>query len=199
MADKFSIDDIISEYSEKVEKDLKTDESQENDEILNEDTNIDESIEKDNDISDIDSDGYDPIKATDFDDELASDHTNEKKRNEENAALINNLTKHKKGKAAKQSIPPVNRASLKDIKMGLTGKIIPKTEEFDKALIPDDATYEEKSSILSQHRKLTALFLKLTSRKASLTVMIQTIKTRQGRRSLRSLMTPKRSLALSVM
>ena len=66
MADKFSIDDIISEYSEKVEKDLKTDESQENDEILNEDTNIDESIEKDNDISDIDSDGYDPIKATDL-------------------------------------------------------------------------------------------------------------------------------------
>lgn len=153
MADKFSIDDIISEYSEKVENDLKTDESQENDETLNEDTNIDESIEKDNDTSDIDSDGYDPIKATDFDDELASDHTNEKKRNEENAALINNLTKHKKGKAAKQSIPPVNRASLKDIKMGLTGKIIPKTEEFDKALIPDDATYEEKSSILSQHRK----------------------------------------------
>ena len=139
MADKFSIDDIISEYSEKVENDLKTDESQENDEILNEDTNedtnIDESIEKDNDISDIDSDGYDPIKATDFDDELASDHTNEKKRNEENAALINNLTKHKKGKAAKQSIPPVNRASLKDIKMGLTGKIIPKTEEFDNCLL----------------------------------------------------------------
>ena len=120
MADKFSIDDIISEYSEKVENDLKTDESQENDEILNEDTNIDESIEKDNDTSDIDSDDYDPIKATDFDDELAADHTNEKKRNEENAALINNLTKHKKGKAAKQSIPPVNRASLKDIKMGLT-------------------------------------------------------------------------------
>jgi glycerol dehydrogenase-like iron-containing ADH family enzyme len=93
LADKFSIDDIISEYSEKVEKDLKTDESQENDENLNEDTNIDESIDKDNDTSDIDSDGYDPIKATDFDDELASDHTNEKKRNEENAALINNLTK----------------------------------------------------------------------------------------------------------
>lgn len=46
MADKFSIDDIISEYSEKVENDLKTDESLENDEILNEDTNIDESIEK---------------------------------------------------------------------------------------------------------------------------------------------------------
>uniref|UniRef100_UPI002580D9E7 hypothetical protein n=1 Tax=Ruminococcus sp. TaxID=41978 RepID=UPI002580D9E7 len=65
MADKFSIDDIISEYSEKVEKDLKTDESQENDEILNEDTNedtnIDESIEKYNDTCDIDSDDYDPI------------------------------------------------------------------------------------------------------------------------------------------
>ena len=68
MADKFSIDDIISEYSEKVENDLKTDESQENDEILNEDTNIDESIDKDNATSEIESDGYDPIKATDCDD-----------------------------------------------------------------------------------------------------------------------------------
>ena len=46
MADKFSIDDIISEYSEKVENDLKTDESQENDEILNEDTNEDTNIDE---------------------------------------------------------------------------------------------------------------------------------------------------------
>ncbi len=176
MADKFSIDDIISEYSEKVENDLKTDESQENDEILNEDTNIDESIEKDNDTSDIDSDGYDPIKATDFDDELASDHTNEKKRNEENAALINNLTKHKKGKAAKQR--------------SLTRHLSLMTPPMRKNPLYCHST---------ERRKLTALFLKLTSRKASLTVMIQTIKTRQGRRSLRSLMTPKRSLALSVM
>ena len=66
MADKFSIDDIISEYSEKVENDLKTDESQENDEILNEDTNIDESIEKDNDISDIDSDANSSSKSVAF-------------------------------------------------------------------------------------------------------------------------------------
>ncbi|MFR5049956.1 MAG: hypothetical protein ACLTCP_00670 [Ruminococcus bicirculans (ex Wegman et al. 2014)] len=40
---------------------------------------------------------------------------------------------------------------------------------------------------MSQHRKkkVDSFVLKLTSRKASLTVMIQTIKTRQGRRSLR--------------
>lgn len=153
MAEKFSIDDIISEYSEKVENDLKADESEDTDEIAEEDNSSQQEAEQDNEINDSDHDDYDPIKAVDFDDELAADQAEEKKRNEENAALINNLTKHKKGKAAKQSVPPVNRASLKDIKMGLTGKIIPKTEEFDKALIPDDATYEEKSSILSQHRK----------------------------------------------
>ena len=153
MAEKFSIDDIISEYSEKVENDLKADESEDTDEVAEEDNSSQQEAEQDNEINDSDHDDYDPIKAVDFDDELAADQVEEKKRNEENAALINNLTKHKKGKAAKQSVPPVNRASLKDIKMGLTGKIIPKTEEFDKALIPDDATYEEKSSILSQHRK----------------------------------------------
>lgn len=153
MAEKFSIDDIISEYSEKVENDLKADESEDTDEVAEEDNSSQQEAEQDNEINDSDHDDYDPIKAVDFDDELAADQAEEKKRNEENAALINNLTKHKKGKAAKQSVPPVNRASLKDIKMGLTGKIIPKTEEFDKALIPDDATYEEKSSILSQHRK----------------------------------------------
>ncbi len=153
MAEKFSIDDIISEYSEKVENDLKADESEDTDEVAEEDNSSQQEAEQDNEINDSDHDDYNPIKAVDFDDELAADQAEEKKRNEENAALINNLTKHKKGKAAKQSVPPVNRASLKDIKMGLTGKIIPKTEEFDKALIPDDATYEEKSSILSQHRK----------------------------------------------
>lgn len=153
MAEKFSIDDIISEYSEKVENDLKADESEDTDDVAEEDNSSQQEAEQDNEINDSDHDDYDPIKAVDFDDELAADQAEEKKRNEENAALINNLTKHKKGKAAKQSVPPVNRASLKDIKMGLTGKIIPKTEEFDKALIPDDATYEEKSSILSQHRK----------------------------------------------
>lgn len=153
MAEKFSIDDIISEYSEKVENDLKADESEDTDEVAEEDNSSQQEAEQDNEINDSDHDDYDPIKAVDFDDELAADQAEVKKRNEENAALINNLTKHKKGKAAKQSVPPVNRASLKDIKMGLTGKIIPKTEEFDKALIPDDATYEEKSSILSQHRK----------------------------------------------
>ena len=38
--------------------------------------------------------------------------------------------------------------------MGLTGKIIPKTEEFDKAAdIPENATYEEKSRLLSERRQ----------------------------------------------
>ena len=75
---------------------------------------------------------------------------------EENAAVISNLSKLKKQKTVSenpQNVPPVNRASLKNMNLGLTGKIIPKTEELDKTEIPDNATYEEKSSILSEHRK----------------------------------------------
>lgn len=78
-------------------------------------------------------------------------------RNAENAAIIDNLMKLKRERGSvkkKQNVTPVNRPNVKDIDMGLTGKIIPKTEEFDKAVeIPDDATYEEKTRILHQHRK----------------------------------------------
>ncbi|MBR1739403.1 MAG: hypothetical protein IJ737_03835 [Ruminococcus sp.] len=48
---------------------------------------------------------------------------------------------------------PVNRASIKNIKMGLTGKILPRTEEFDRTSIPDDASFEEKSAALYEHRR----------------------------------------------
>ncbi len=178
MADKFSIDDILSEYGDGKQnkknesiKDFSFSDSNSDDDIdeIIEETDVrydietaeaDDKAEDSDDDFDIgvnDSDNYEykPVQGNDFDEGLASEQNREKKRNAENAALINNLIKHKKGKAvsSKQSVPPVNRASLKDINMGLTGKIIPKTEEFDKALIPDDATYEEKSTILSQHRK----------------------------------------------
>lgn len=78
-------------------------------------------------------------------------------RNAENAAVIDNLMKLKRERGSvkkKQNVSPVNRANVKDIDMGLTGKIIPKTEEFDKAVeIPEDATFEERTRILYQHRK----------------------------------------------
>lgn len=78
-------------------------------------------------------------------------------RNAENAAVINNLMKLKRERGAvkkQQNVSPVNRATVKDLKMDLTGKIIPKTEELDKAVdIPDNATYEEKTRIIYERRK----------------------------------------------
>ncbi len=79
------------------------------------------------------------------------------KRSEENAQVIESLMKLKKERGTvrrNEDVSPVNRPNVKDIDMGLTGKIIPKTEEFDKAAdIPENATYEEKAAILSQRRK----------------------------------------------
>ena len=81
----------------------------------------------------------------------------ESARNAENAAIISNLMKLRKERGTvrkNQQVTPVNRPNLKDIDMGLTGKIIPKTEEFDKAVdIPEDATYEEKTRIIYERRK----------------------------------------------
>ena len=81
----------------------------------------------------------------------------ESARNAENAAIISNLMKLRKERGTvrkNQQVTPVNRPNLMDIDMGLTGKIIPKTEEFDKAVdIPEDATYEEKTRIIYERRK----------------------------------------------
>ncbi|WP_051540192.1 hypothetical protein [Ruminococcus sp. FC2018] len=78
-----------------------------------------------------------------------------RERNERNAAVISNLSKMKRQKAKRgENVSPKNRASLKDFKLGLTGKIIPKTEEFDKAQIPDNNTsFEERSEFLSKRRR----------------------------------------------
>ena len=51
MAEKFSIDDIISEYSEKVENDLKADESEDTDEVAEEDNSSQQEAEQDNEIN----------------------------------------------------------------------------------------------------------------------------------------------------
>ena len=130
MADKFSVDDILSEYSDKAKQNAETEKeniSDEKNEELNEEN-------------------FNEIETSDL----------KNNTSEENAAVISNLSKLKKQKTVSenpQNVPPVNRASLKNMNLGLTGKIIPKTEELDKTEIPDNATYEEKSSILSEHRK----------------------------------------------
>ena len=76
-------------------------------------------------------------------------------RKKRNAATIKNLSKMKKQKAKRgENVSPKNRASLKDFKFSFTGKIIPKTEEFDKSQIPDSSTgYEERAEFLTKRRR----------------------------------------------
>lgn len=109
------------------------------------------------------------------DDETAAPDEEEKRsesRNAENVRMIENLMKLKKerGTVKKNAdVTPVNRANVKDIDMGLTGKIIPKTEEIERVTdIPKDATYEEKSRLLSERRqkKVEGFRLKASGDKA---------------------------------
>ncbi|MGN0593872.1 MAG: hypothetical protein ACI4I6_01825 [Hominimerdicola sp.] len=170
MAEKFSIDDILNEYNGKDSDDFEeTSNHVKKDLKLSDDINGDifsseyvERKEKSSVIEDDESD-YDPVRAKDFDDEMAQQEAlaAEKKRRakkaQENAAMISGMVKQKRGTKKKPrrstNASPVNRANIKDVHMGLTGKIIPKTEEFDRAEIPDDASFEEKSEMISERRK----------------------------------------------
>lgn len=84
-------------------------------------------------------------------------HEFDSARAEDNAEAISSAmeVRRKNGTVKKISeATPVNRASVKDIDMGLTGKIIPKTEEFERVDdIPQDASYEEKSRMLRERRR----------------------------------------------
>lgn len=168
MADKFSIDDIVAEYSKKaVDDNSKVNDSKDeivdeksseitnsDDEKLSERENIFTAKEFDKKVTAVVANAI--IKDDGDNNQISDDNDNIKAS--ENAQAIENLMKLKleKGTVRKASdATPVNRASVKDINMGLTDKIIPKTEELDnvKSNIPDDATYEEKSRLLSERRK----------------------------------------------
>lgn len=82
-----------------------------------------------------------------------SNKRHEKKKSRINTSVIERLVKEKKGSetvSVTGAIPPVNRASVKDIDMGLEGKIIPKTEQLE---ISDDLTDDEKMAILEKRRE----------------------------------------------
>lgn len=77
-----------------------------------------------------------------------------KKTPEENAKAIKRLSQEKSPRSAgEQNVPPVNRATVKNMDLGLEGKIIPKTEELERIEIPEDASFEEKTELISQKRK----------------------------------------------
>ncbi len=201
MADKFSLDDIVAEYSGKSaaggndNEEFSVDEIVEetNEEILHtseipavngtrkresiftakesdatgenkaaavnaviRDGNADSSEHRSEKLFARRSD-REPIDVKDLEKSIKAEKERDKKRSEENAQVIENLMKLKRQRGTvkkNEDVSPVNRPNVKDIDMGLTGKIIPKTEELDKAVdIPDNATYEEKAAILSQRRK----------------------------------------------
>ena len=77
----------------------------------------------------------------------------EKKKSRINTSVIERMVMEKKsgsGYTPTGAIPPVNRASVKDIDMDLEGKIIPKTEQLE---ISDDLTDEQKMEILEKRRE----------------------------------------------
>lgn len=77
----------------------------------------------------------------------------EKKKSRINTSVIERLVEEKKSgseNAVTGAVPPVSRASVKDIDMDLEGKIIPKTEQLE---ISDDMTDEEKMAILEKRRE----------------------------------------------
>lgn len=170
MADKFSIDDILDEYNSKISEDVNEEQPSSDlkeDFKLSDDNNGDifssEYIEAYDSKKESDDDDYDPVSAKDFDNEIAeleaqnAEKKRRSKKAKQNAAAVSSMVKNKKHSKQKSkrstNVPPVNRASMKDLKMDLTGKIIPKTEEFNRADIPSDASFEEKSNIISQKRR----------------------------------------------
>ncbi|WP_294408984.1 hypothetical protein [uncultured Ruminococcus sp.] len=158
MADKFSVDDILSEYNDKINNSDPQQDNEENaaeSDIYTSDDNVNGSADVAEDLSfgsdDVEEDDeYTPRRAADFDEEAAETEANAERA----AQKISSMSRGKVKKTGKQrNVAPVNRPSVKDIKLGLTGKIIPKTEEFDRPMVDNDATFEEKTAALYEHRR----------------------------------------------
>ena len=85
-----------------------------------------------------------------------NEKNNHNKSPKENAMEIKKISERMENAGSEKtdiSAEPVNRASLKNMDLGLEGKIIPKTEEMERIEIPEDATFEEKTELINQKRK----------------------------------------------
>ena len=119
-----------------------------------------------------------------------AENRRESLRNAENAAVISNLMKLKKqrGTTSKtQQVTPVNRPSVKDIDMGLEGKVIPKTEEIDKAsTASDDASFIEKTKSVYESRRKKIDSFKLKTVEDSKTKQEEKTEDTSGQREFES-------------
>lgn len=160
MADKFSIDDLLSEFSKK-KNNTDTEENAAAYEESYADDTADKIIE---DVEPVISDVPDLGQSDEFDEaSLQKSYENSQsvldsmfdENANEAARRISELSQEsgRDKKLGAASDQPVKRTSVKDIRLGLTGKILPRTEEFDKDIIPDDADYIKKSQALHEHRR----------------------------------------------
>ena len=164
MSDKFSVDDLIEEYSNRLNK------NEDSEKKLSDSKTV-EFQKKKSDISFFEKSEYNVKRnktglkdRSNKDKKIIKDEEHTKKNvssqksvGSSHADKINSVVKNRKKRISHyktQTVTPVNRPSVKDIDMGLTGKIIPKTEEFDKAgEIPEDATFEEKTRLIHERRR----------------------------------------------
>ena len=133
MNDNLSIDDIVAEYNEKKRKAGSVPEPEDDAAFAAEEA-VPVIPEKD-----------------------VGEQTADEEKAGENAELIQKLmqARREQGLVSPESEEtPVKRTDPKDIEMGLTEKIIPRTDEFERVTdIPNDLSYEERSEMLKNKRQ----------------------------------------------
>lgn len=167
MADKFSVEDIIEEYSSKSNTALGPEKAEEKPEVSHEpekkeDIKAPEAEEKKEQIrelgaaqeqkaepEDISFNGDEADAGVSLSDEEIDEDLEEVGRIMELRREHGTLTKS-------SNVPPVNRATINDIDMNLTGKILPNTGHIDKVeeeKLEGAPSDEEKSELLERKRK----------------------------------------------
>lgn len=160
MADRFSIDDIIAEYTEKKKKWAQ----QHDEEDKSQESGISESETSEEpvpviaeEVTPVISENISTVIPDDVPIEEPSENelSQREEKAKENAELIGSLTKLRRehGKVEEELAPePIKPTDIKDIDMALTGKVLPDTSEIRRPE-PEDLTYHQRSNQLKQRRQ----------------------------------------------
>lgn len=170
MADKFSVDDIIEEYSSKPtpETEKTTDEPKEPieqeqaceqkpaeplEESPKKVRELGVPAQERKEIGDISFEG-ESVAITEADENNAQEEHFEEDLDE--VERVMNLRREQGTLTKSSNVVPVNRATINDINMSLTGKILENTSKIDnetKEKLENDSSYENKHEIVERKRK----------------------------------------------
>ena len=173
MADKFSVEDILEEYRskhnpepEKAEADEPAAEKEDKPEPVIEEKTEEPAQEQPEkirelgapaqerkEIGDISFDG-DGVTVTEADEATEDDAQLDRELDE--VDRIMNVRREQGTLTKSSNVPPVNRATINDIDMGLTGKILQNTSQIDtetQEKLEADPSEENKSDIVERKRK----------------------------------------------